>query len=83
MRASARSIVTAVALAALGVLPIGGAHADPADDQRGVQVCSGLAERTRACQALQRTLAREPNAYPAAADPQQHTNPSRAPSSLP
>ncbi|HEY2959107.1 MAG TPA: hypothetical protein VGM21_13000 [Actinomycetota bacterium] len=33
--------------------------------------------------ALQRTLAREPHTYPAAADPQQYTNPSRAPSSLP
>lgn len=79
MKASARSIVTAVALAALSVLPIGGAHARPADDQRGGQACSAPAEQTRACQALQRTLAREPHTYPAAADPQQHTNPSRAP----
>jgi hypothetical protein len=62
MKASARSIVTAVALAALSVLPIGGAHADPADDQRGVQSCSGPADRTHACQALQRALAREHHA---------------------
>ena len=104
MKASARSIVTAVALAALSVLPIGGAHARPADDQRGGQACSAPAEQTRACQALQRTLAREHHASPApsdgqaqaarralqrtlarephtypAADPQQRTNPSRAP----
>jgi hypothetical protein len=70
MNASARSIVTAVALAALSVLPIAGAHAHPADDQRGVQACSGPADRTRACQALQRTLAREHHASPAPSDPQ-------------
>lgn len=70
MKASARSIVTAVALAALSVLPIGGAHARPADDQRGGQACSAPAEQTRACQALQRTLAREPHASPAPSDEQ-------------
>jgi hypothetical protein len=67
MKASARSIVTAVALAALSVLPIGGAHARPADDQR---VCSAPAEQTRACQALQRTLARVHHASPAPSDEQ-------------
>jgi hypothetical protein len=77
--ASARSIVTAVALAALSVLPVGGAYADPADDQRGVQSCSGPADRTRACQALQRTLAREPHTYPAASASPQHANPSGTP----
>jgi hypothetical protein len=70
MKASARSIVTAVALAALTVLPVGGAHADPADDQWGVQACSGPGEQTRACQALQRTLAREHHASPAPSDQQ-------------
>lgn len=70
MKASARSIVTAVALAALSVLPIGGAHAHPADDQRGSQACSAGAEQTRACQALQRTLAREHHASPAPSDEQ-------------
>jgi hypothetical protein len=70
MKASARSIVTAVALAALGVLPVGGVHAHPADGQRGVEACSGPAEQTRACQALQRTLAREHHASPAPSDQQ-------------
>jgi hypothetical protein len=70
MKAPARSTVTAVALAALSVLPIGGANAHPADDQRGVQACSGPAEQPRACQALQRTLAGEHHASPASSDQQ-------------
>jgi hypothetical protein len=70
MKASARSIVTAVAVAALSVLPTGGAHARPANDQRGGQACSAPAAQTHACQGLQRTLAREHHASPAPSDEQ-------------
>jgi hypothetical protein len=70
LKAAARSIVTAVALAALSVLVIGGAHAHPADDERSGQPLSGPAAQTHARQTLQRTLAREHHAYPALSDPQ-------------
>lgn len=70
MKAPARCIVTAVALAALSVLAIGSAQAHPAEHERGGQPLSGPAEQTHARQTLQRTRAREHHAYPAATDPQ-------------
>jgi hypothetical protein len=69
MKAPSRSIVTAVALAALSVLPIGAAHAHPADDQPTVQSRSGPADPARA-RLLERMRAREHHAFPAPSDPQ-------------
>jgi hypothetical protein len=65
MKPAARSIAT-VALAALSVLPATRAQARMADQERDIQPVSRPADQTPAQRTLERTLAKEHHAYPAA-----------------